>query len=90
MNLSFQPTFNSILMILIGVGLIAFGVWLAMTPYTRMFAAGFFSTGVGNILFGITNGFTDMTPTGRNLFRIALIAYFIGIPLIGYFLYREL
>jgi hypothetical protein len=90
MNLPFQPTFNSILMVIIGLALIAFGVSLGLKAWGRMYAVGFLFTGVGNILFGITNGFTDMTPTGRLLFRIALIAYIIGVPLIAYFLYGEL
>jgi len=77
-------------MIIIGLALIAGAVFCALQPYTRVFAAGFFFTGIGNILFGFTNGFTDMTPTGRKLFRLALGAYAIGIPLIGYFLYRAM
>jgi hypothetical protein len=77
-------------MILIGLALIIFGVWLGMSSWSRLYAVGFFFTGVGNILFGATNGFTDMTPTGRNLFRIALVAYLIGVPLVAYFLYGEM
>lgn len=77
-------------MIIIGLALLGFGVWLAMSPWGRLYAVGFFFTGIGNILFGITNGFVDMTPIGRLLFRIGLIAYIIGIPLIAYYLYGEL
>lgn len=90
MNLPFQPTFNSIVMILIGLVLIVFAVWLALNASGRLYAVGFFFTGVGNILFGATNGFTDMTPIGQKLYRLALIAYIIGVPLIVYFLYGEL
>lgn len=90
MNFSFQPTFNSILMIVIGLGLICFAAYLATLPGARLTAIGFFATGVGNILFGLTNGFTDMTPAGSKLFRLALVAYAVGLPLIGYFLFREL
>lgn len=61
-----------------------------MSPYSRLYAVGFFFTGIGNVIFGMTNGFVDMTPIGRLLFRIALVAYIIGIPLIAYFLYGEL
>ena len=86
----FQPTFNSILMIFVGLALIAFGVWLALSPAGRFHAIGFLLTGIGNILFGATNGFTDMTPIGQKLYRLALLAYAGGIPLIGYFLYREM
>jgi hypothetical protein len=90
MNLPFQPTFNSIIMILIGLGLMAFGAWLALHSWSRMFGIGFLATGIGNVLFGATNGFTDMTPVGRNLFRFALVAYIVGVPLIAYYLYGEL
>lgn len=88
--ISFQPTFNSLLMIFIGLALIALAVVLGLNAWSRMFAVGFLFTGFGNILFGLTNGFTDMTPTGRLLFRVALAAYAIGVPIIGYFLYREM
>jgi hypothetical protein len=90
MNLPFQPTFNSIIMILIGLALAAFGIYLVLNSYTRLFGVGFLFTAVGNILFGMTNGFTDMTPIGQKLFRFALVAYLVGIPIIVYFLYREL
>lgn len=87
MNLPFQPTFNSILMILIGLGMIACGVWLALGVGQRVFAVGLFFTGIGAVLFGATNGFTDMTPIGQKLYRLALLAFALGIPLIGYYLY---
>jgi hypothetical protein len=90
MNLPFQPTFNSVLMILIGLALIFFGVWLILASGSRFHGVGFLFAGTGNILFGVTNGFTDMSPIGRMLFRAALLAYLAGLPLIAYFLYREL
>ena len=90
MNLPFQLTFNSILMIFIGLALLALGGWLALRPESRFFAVGFLFTAVGNILFGVTNGFTDMTHLGRKLFRFSLAAYVIGVPIIIYFLYRQM
>ena len=77
-------------MILIGFALIGFGVWLGTQASGRFYAVGFLFTGIGNILFGMTNGFVDMTPIGRLLYRLALVAYIIGIPLIAYFLYGQL
>lgn len=77
-------------MMFIGLALIVFAVYLVMNPWARFFASGFFFTGIGNILFGLTNGFTDMTPLGQKLYRLALLAYIIGIPIIGYFLYRQM
>ncbi len=90
MNLPFQITFNSVLMILIGLGLIAFGLWLVTKSGNRLYGVGFLSTGIGNVLLGVTNGFTNMTPVGRKLYRIALIAFIIGIPIIIYFLYLQM
>lgn len=90
MNLPFQLTLNSILMIAIGLGLMVFGVWLALSPEYRLLGIGFFFTGIGNVLFGATNGFVDLTPIGRFLYRTAILAYLIGLPLLGYTLYKEL
>ena len=87
MRLPFQPTFNSIVMILIGVGMIFVGIWLGLKSFTRELGAGLFFTGIGNLLFGLTNGFIDMTSTGRLLFRIAVFAYLLGVPLLAYVLF---
>jgi hypothetical protein len=89
MELGFRPTINSILMILIGLGMIAFGGLLLFT-WRRFHAVGFLLTGIGNILFALTNGFTNMSPLGHTLYRFALLAYAGGLPLIGYFLYQEM
>lgn len=90
MNFTYQPTFNSILMILIGLALIIFGGFLLLNSRTRFFSIGFFFTGVGNILFGLTHGFTDMTPVGHNFYRLAILAYCIGIPIVGFFIFRQM
>jgi len=76
-------------MILIGLAMIVFGVWLALYG-SRVHAVGFLFTGIGNILFGATNGFTDLTPIGQKLYRLALLAYVVGVPLVAYFLYNEM
>lgn len=90
MNLAFQPTFNSIIMILIGVAMIAGGVFVALLPGSRMHSVGFIFTGIGNILFGLTNGFTDLSPVGLKLYRLALAAYIFGVPVIIHFLYKQM
>ena len=90
MNLAFQPTFNSIVMILIGLVLIGLGVMVVLSPASRIHSVGFVFTGIGNILFGITNGFTDMSPIGLKLYRLALGAYVIGVPVIAHFLYKQM
>lgn len=90
MNLPFQPTFNSIVMILIGLLMIALGGFLLFSSVARFHSVGFVFTGIGNILFGLTNGFTNMSSTGLKLYRLALTAYLLGIPIIGHFLYKQM
>ena len=63
------------------------GIWLGIHSFTRVLGVGLFFTGIGNILFGLTNGFVDMSATGRLLFRIAVFAYLLGIPLLAYVLF---
>jgi hypothetical protein len=90
MNLPFQPTFNSIVMILIGLLMIALGGFFLFNAATRFHSVGFVFTGIGNILFGMTNGFTNMSSTGLKLYRLAMTAYIFGIPIIGHFLYKQM
>jgi hypothetical protein len=90
MNFSFQPTFNSVVMILIGLALIAAGIFVALLPANRFHSVGFLFTGIGNMLFGVTNGFTNMSPTGLKLYRLALAAYIFGIPIVVHFLYKQM
>lgn len=90
MSFAFQPTFNSIVMIFIGLALIAFGVFVALTPGNRGHSIGFAFTGIGNILFGLTNGFTDLSPVGLKLYRLALAAYIFGIPIVIHYLYKQM
>lgn len=88
MILPLQITLNSISMIFVGFVLIALGVLLTFSPAFRLYCVGFFFTGFGSLLFGITNGFTNLTPFGQTLYRLGLTAFIIGIPSIGYFLYN--
>lgn len=79
-------TLNSILIIIIGLGLISLAVWSALNG-GRIQGAGLFLTGLGTILLGFTNGFVDMTPQGRFLFRVGVVAFLIGIPISLYYLF---
>ncbi len=80
-------TLNSILIICFGLILIFLGVWTGVSPGGRVPGAGLFFTGLGTAILGLTNGFTDFSPLGRFLYRIALIAFIIGIPVTVYYLY---
>lgn len=84
MQLPFEVNLNSVLMILIGLGCVIVGAALGLRPHYRVLGAGLFIVGFGNLLFAITNGFTDPSPTGRLLFRIAIITYLMGAPLVAY------
>ena len=79
-------TLNSILMIIIGFGLIFLAVWSVMKG-ARIQGAGLFFTGLGTVFLGLTNGFVDMSPQGRFLFRVAIVSFLIGIPISLYYLF---
>ena len=90
MRLPVQLNLNSVLVILIGIGCVVGGVVIGLRPYFRLLGAGMFFVGIGNLLFGFTDGFSDPTPTGRFLFRIGAIAYLAGVPILGYAVYNIL
>lgn len=80
-------TLNSILIIFFGLILIILGIWAGLSPGGRGQGVGLFFTGLGTVILGLTNGFTDFSPQGRFLYRIAIVAYLIGIPISVYYLY---
>jgi energy-converting hydrogenase Eha subunit C len=43
---------------------------------------------IGVILCGMTNGFTDYSPTGRLFSKIGTISFLIGLPLVIYRIYK--
>ena len=59
-------------------------------PFYKHIPIGLVLVAVGNVLFGLTDGFSDSTPRGRLLFRIGATSYIVGIPIIAYFLYPML
>lgn len=81
-------TLTSIFWIILGLGFTLGGTYL--TYKWRMFwmqlpmTVGFMMVGVGMILCGITNGFTDHTPLGRKLKKIGAFLLIVGVPPIGY------
>lgn len=86
MRLPLIFNFNSIIMILIGVGCL----YAAYNSSDRVFSFGLFGIGVGNILLGVTHGFSDRTLRGRTLFRIGALAYAFGIPVLAYWMFNIL
>lgn len=79
-------TFSSILLILLGLLLIAGGGWNIYKYRDYTAATGFILLGIGTIFFGITNGFSDITPTGRVLMKAGITLLIGGILLVGYVL----
>ncbi len=77
---------SSILLITIGLLLIAYGGWSLYKFRDYTWAAGLISLGIGNGLFGITNGFSDLTPKGRIFMKIGITTLIIGVLIVGYVL----
>ena len=57
--------------------------WRMMTMQLPM-TIGFVMFGIGMILCGVTNGFTDHTPLGRKFKKIGAFLLIVGILPIGY------
>ena len=80
-------TLNSILIMLFGLGIIVVGIWSGIGAGARIQGAGLFFTGLGTAILGFTNGFVDLSPQGRFLFRVAIVSFLIGIPISLYYLF---
>jgi hypothetical protein len=62
-----------------------------VTLFRRMYyfaMGGLILIGIGSILFGLTNGFSDFTPRGLVLRKLGITAFIAGLPLIFYSLYK--
>lgn len=83
-------TLNKVIILAIGLCLVGFGIWYIIRPGGRITGVGLFFTGIGNLLLGITDGFVDMSPLGRIFYRVAILAYIIGLPVLAFAVYRWL
>ena len=82
-------TLNSIFWLILGVLLFAAGsYYLGYRMRMYPFAAGVCFLGIGSILLGITNGFTDYTPAGRLLWKIGVPTLLIGLALSIYYVLK--
>ncbi len=81
---------SSILLIIIGLLLVAYGGWSLYRYRDYTWAAGMICLGVGNALFGVTNGFSDMTPKGRVFMKTGVTLLLFGIIIAGYVLSRRM
>ncbi len=84
MGLPFNLNLNAVLMVLLGIVFLGVGAFLTTMYLYRLMGVGLFIIGIGNTLFGATDGFSDTSPRGQVLFKLALGAYLIGIPIVGY------
>jgi hypothetical protein len=75
-------TLNSWLLFGIGV-LFFFGSFFHLILYhDRLLSVGLAASGVGFAMLGLTEGFADPTPRGRRMYKIGLIAFIIGVPIL--------
>jgi len=84
----FPVSLNSWLMMAIGLIFFFGGIYYFFFYYDRIFAFGLVASGVGFTFFGYTEGFTDPTPSGRLLYRLAIISFIVGIPIVLYGAYK--
>jgi hypothetical protein len=85
-------TLTSYLWIALGLGFGIFGAYLSYQwRYTGFrllpMPLGIILVGLGMTLCGLTNGFTDHSPLGRQFKRIGAFSLIVGIAVTGYFAY---
>jgi len=73
---------NSWVVAALGLVLIVGGAFHGLFYRDRLFSAGLISMGVGMLFLGLTEGFTDPTPRGKFLYRVAVVAFLVGIPIV--------
>jgi len=81
---------QDIFVMIVGVGLAAWGAWDLPLSYARLMGTGLFLVGVGTIAFGGTRGFTSYTIMGRTTGSIGIGAYLIGIPVLFYWAWTRI
>jgi hypothetical protein len=74
---------NSWLVMAIGLVFLLGGVYHGIFYHDRMLSAGMVTFGVGFLFLGLTEGFSDPTPRGKLLYRIAIISFIVGIPILA-------
>ncbi len=84
----YNLSFNSVLLLILGLLLLAGGGYVGVNWRMYHFAIGLILVGIGSLLCVLTNGFSDYSPRGRLLRKIGSLAFLIGLPLVFYNLYR--
>lgn len=75
-------TLNSWLLFAIGVFFFFGGFYQLVYSSDRITSVGMVASGIGFTCLALTEGFADPTPRGRRLYRLGMIAFIIGLPLI--------
>ncbi len=83
MNIPFTLSLNTVLMVLIGGAFIVFSMYHGLFFRDRLATIGLFATGIGCTFLGLTDGFTDPTPRGKVLYKIAVVAFVVGLPILA-------
>ena len=81
-------TLVSIFWIFLGLVLAATGGYYAYKWRMYLLGVELGVLSIGVILCGMTNGFTDYSPTGRLFSKIGIISILIGLPLVIYSIYK--
>lgn len=79
---------SSIIIILAGVVMILIGGWYGYRYRNYFLGGGLFFLGVGNLICGLTNGFTMFSPRAALYLRGGVLAYVAGILLTAYYFFR--
>ena len=74
---------NSWLVMIIGLVFFIGGIYHGLFYYDRVLSAGMVASGIGFLFLGLTEGFSDPTPRGKLLYRIAIISFIVGIPILA-------
>lgn len=83
---SLTPT--SMMWIALGAGIMLFGAYVGKSWRMYAFAVGLLLLGIGGVLCGLTNGFTDYSPSGRIIKKFGLLALGGGLLLSVYYIFR--
>lgn len=85
-----ELTFTSLAWVFLGVLLFAGAAHYGYRMRDYSFGFGLFCLGLGSLFCGLTNGFTDYSPTGRMMWRLGVPILGIGLLLTIYGLYNSI
>lgn len=80
---------NGFLAVATGALSIAWGTWGLTFRISDIMSHGFILLGIGAILFGLTDGFSDRTHRGQFLFKIGVLIFLAAALALGYALLRQ-